>query len=539
MTSPPRPRKRRVVRALLASAIGIVLAPLLAELVVRWLVFSPDPLATKLGASLREPDALSNADNDERWWYLQRRFAPPGSITALVGADPVLGWGGDVIDPATGQHADAKKLAGRRPVLLYGDSFAACVTQPAFAFQGLMEQSDLSDRYALINYGIGGYGFDQAVLMLERTLPKHLDQHPIVILSMLVESDLDRSGLAFRGWPKPKFEVVDGALRDPKPFELDPDRWFDANISIWHSYAIGVATYKQGVFSPKLQDRLYARDARIPEKRELNRLVLERAHALLEKNGVEHFVLLFHCRGTLEPKAWVTWQEPLVVETCKKLGVACLDTRPFLREAASGDWNAADAYYFLDGPGIGHLNETGNQIAFEAMREGVLGRARAPRLDRLQGLLESGVVKRVGPAMRSRVLFGREAWIRANPKGQCLRFGDDFGKLVDTHGRPTLIVRGATNEPTEFLILPDGKRHVLSGELAFAKRPGVECVPGSVRLEARNGSDVAASFDVTPEWTTKRVEIEMAPDRTFTLVATSTGDDPECAWACLVDAKID
>ncbi|MBI5362673.1 MAG: hypothetical protein HZA53_05805 [Planctomycetes bacterium] len=530
---------RRLFRAFAAVALGLVLALLLSEGCVRWLVFSPDPLAAKLGAEVRTPDAFGRPDSSERWWYLQRRFAEEGSIAPTRGPNSELGWDIGLLDPETGLQRAVESLGDRRPILLYGDSFAAGVTAPGCRFQSLCDRSDLADRFVLLNHGVGGYGLDQSVLMMERTLATYAARRPIVILSMLVESDLDRSALGFRNWPKPKFEVVDGALAGPASFELDPDRWFEAHLSTIHSYAYDLLLNTRGPFDGALLDRLRELDERIPEKRALNRLLLERAFALIRRHGAEAFVLLFHCPGTLEDKPWVQWQEPLIRATCERLDLPCLDTRPFLLAASGGEWDAADAFHVHGGLAHGHLNEVGNQIAFEAIREGVEGRARAPDLARLHRMVARGLLPREGPALKLRSVAGIDGVVRANPGGWCLRDGTDLGNLVETGGRASIVGRGARNQPCEIALFTDGAPRRFVGELRFARREGKECEPCAVRLTVSGGPDGTVVHDVGPGWTPRDLDARMDAVDPLLLRFEALGPGAECSWVAIVGARLE
>lgn len=96
------------------------------------------------------------------------------------------------------RHQDAGNIGRRRPVLLFGDSFAAGVGD-AESFQNILNHDEAFSRdYYLLNYGVSGYGVDQIYLMLQHTLP--LYQRTIVIFSLMT-FDLDRSILTFREAP--------------------------------------------------------------------------------------------------------------------------------------------------------------------------------------------------------------------------------------------------------------------------------------------------------------------------------------------------
>ena len=116
-------------------------------------------------------------------------------------------------------------------MLLFGDSFCECATPPEECWQGLLERSPLGPRFALVNYGTGGYGLDQVLLLARRVLDRWRGRDPLVVVGILVDDDLDRDALALRNFPKPRFRLADGVPQQgpamtPLPalaVELDAD----------------------------------------------------------------------------------------------------------------------------------------------------------------------------------------------------------------------------------------------------------------------------------------------------------------------------
>src|SRR5205085_7133999 len=110
------------------------------------------------------------------------------------------------------------------PVLLFGDSYAQCATPPEQCFQSLLEQSELTHEFALLNYGVGGFGLDQMYLLLRHVLPRFREQKPFVVVAIMIDDDFTRSLLAMRDWPKSRAHWEHGILRIDPPSATDPEQ---------------------------------------------------------------------------------------------------------------------------------------------------------------------------------------------------------------------------------------------------------------------------------------------------------------------------
>jgi hypothetical protein len=388
MTSVPANRVRRILRAVIAALLGLATVLVGLELGLRFLLFSDSAVARRLGAPWRKAGRYADPGSEDAYWQLQFLFADASRrIDRPHGADRELGWTGE-IDAQTWMPKDPVDLRGRRPVLLYGDSYAACNTPPGHCFQDLLESSPLADRYCLVNYGVGGYGIDQEYLLLRRSIDLWKDRDPVVVLSFLVDDDFSRDLLSFRAWPKPRFRVEDGRLVAEPVANLDanacasPDR-----ISI-RSYLARFLIFRPGALPAGWQARLRASLDRRDEAIAVGRKLLEEMHELLEDRGLTHFFLVFHGREGLEPRPRTQWAEDLVAETTARLGVPTIGTRPFLVAAADGSRELAQQR-FIGGTErtAGHYNEIGNIVAFEALRQGIEGRFGPADVSRVEGLL--------------------------------------------------------------------------------------------------------------------------------------------------------
>src|SRR5688572_29432308 len=177
----PRARSRPR-RALVALALGLVAALVSSELALRFLLFHDSELALRLGKDLRRIEHFGNIQSDEEMWKLQWAFSDRGGAEPNPSADPTVGWRGTLLPGFLHPQGDDldRTLAGRRLVLLFGDSFALCNTPANQCFQRLLADSDLGSRFLLLNCGVGGYGLDQTHLLIRQVVPNYARYDPLI-----------------------------------------------------------------------------------------------------------------------------------------------------------------------------------------------------------------------------------------------------------------------------------------------------------------------------------------------------------------------
>ncbi len=523
---PSAPRQRRRARAL-ALLAGLVLALLAGEGLLRFLLFSDAELARRVGRPWRRMDLYTDAA-DADWWKLQWLFqrdqvVPPPS------PDPYLGWTGS-IEPGTFAHPDEARVGARTPVLLYGDSNAECMTGAEACFQGLMERSDLADRYALLNYGVGGFGLDQIQRMLSASIDRHATRDPIVVVSLLVDDDLERSMLPFRCWPKPRYGLVDGALVEPGPVDTDPARFLAANPPRIPSYLYRLA---RGAWRPFDDDRARTPDE-IAERKALNRAILERIRDELERRSVRYFFFLFHFDGSLVGSATARWSQEVLDEFLAAHRVPFVPMKPFLEAATGPEWAGLDALIGRDDPTLlGHYNDGGNKLAFEALRQGLEGRFGALDLERVRRLAAEGAFAPDYGRERRMAVLGLDARFEGRARLPCVRYRpeNEAGRL------PRLALRAGDDGRARLAIdLAGGVGRILAD--AQAVRVGAaQCARGTLRLATRvdGGTWTRTEFvlgEPPAAWS-----IDTAGARGLELVVEYDGPDPECAWLALEDLR--
>lgn len=110
----------------------------------------------------------------------------------------------------TYKHVNLKYVNNRRPVLLYGDSFAACYSQAGCFEHILNNDKDFSRNNYLLNYGVGGFGLDQIYFMFKNSIDNY--NNPFVVISLMT-LDLDRSILTVRDVPKTFYTLENNMLK--------------------------------------------------------------------------------------------------------------------------------------------------------------------------------------------------------------------------------------------------------------------------------------------------------------------------------------
>ena len=355
-------------RTLVRLAIAAVVTLRLIEGAMRVLLFVDVPGLERWATRLRQPQNFFTQD-EPGFWTTSVRFTPTERLKPVPNFDPVVGWTGSRVEPLTYEHDDEDLLLTRRPVLLYGDSFAECTTGPRECWQGLLQRSGRGRTHALLNYGVGGYGFDQTVLLMQRSLDRFADRDPIVIVSIFVDDDLNRILVPFRGWGKPRFGVRDGALVAPEPVHEDLDDALDASapfVGSWVARYVG----RRGWTAPK---RSMSPDAR-PAIEELTRLLLAETKRELEGRGHDWFVLLFQGASVLSANERnAVWQYGFLVEELRAQGIPFVSVRRELSARAATPGADGAALFEQKGLAKGHYTALGNEVVFPAILRGIDG----------------------------------------------------------------------------------------------------------------------------------------------------------------------
>jgi len=376
MAEGTRPRRGR--RILLACVIAFLAGLAGVELVFRWMLFNGHG-AEGPGAKLRHAAYYADPASDDDFWKLFYRLdglQPPVPDEAY---HPELGWVSADIDSKTLRHVAAGQLRGRRPVLLYGDSFARCMGKRADCFEVLLALTEWNDRCFLLNHGVQGYGLDQVHLLVERTVDAYLAEKPVVVIGIQVDDALDRTILAMRGWPKPRFTLRDDELvPEFSPVPRMDDYLRDHPVTfpsyVWRYLQFGTRRVPRS-----WRDWLRGEDRIRERKRTISRHLLAAIHEGLERRGVEHFFLLFYGEDFVDGSRPPDWREALLLDWFRENAVPYTSARrAILEDAARSGRKVADYYDHVDEHARGHLLPAGNRAALQALIAGLEGRFETP-----------------------------------------------------------------------------------------------------------------------------------------------------------------
>lgn len=371
MDSPAPPHRRRRLLLLLCAGVGLGL--LLSELVLRFVLFSDLAREMGIGWRLRNAALYTPREAGRETWKLRRLLEDRSVPSRSPDFHPTLGWLRADVDPVTFEHASEARLGTRRPVLLFGDSYAQCVSQAELCWEDLLERDPLDARYALLNYGVGGYGLDQVFLLMESVLERFSDRDPLVVIGILIDDDLDRSYLGLRGFPKPRF-TLEGSELVLHPLEqVDTFDYLAAHGLGIRSYLWRWLLFGSGWVSPATALAWTDEADHVAVKEALNRRLLEAIRDSLVRRELESFVVLFRARRSLESSGPYRWQEPLLRRTLADLGLPFVSSKRVLDERLVAGEVAIEDLYIPSGPGLNHYTAAANRIVFEALRAGLLG----------------------------------------------------------------------------------------------------------------------------------------------------------------------
>ena len=174
-----RERRARRLRLFLRLAVAGCALLLVLEGGLRFLLFSDFARRHKLGWQARREELYSVYESGREFWKLRAVLGRETGLGATAEFDARLGWRNQFFDGETLAHVDEAALGARRTVLLFGDSYARCVEPSEDCWEGLLERSELGGTHALLNYGVGGYGLDQACLLMQLALPRFRARNPM------------------------------------------------------------------------------------------------------------------------------------------------------------------------------------------------------------------------------------------------------------------------------------------------------------------------------------------------------------------------
>ncbi len=277
-------RRNAIAQRIALAAASLAISLLLAETAWRLLLASD----TATGRRLRKPTLYADPLADDLFWLLRHRwYGQRGRFRPPSNPHPLLGWHAAHIGTDY-SHRDEAKISGRRPVLLYGDSFAQGMAGVERFQKILNRDQDFAQGHYFLNYGVGGYGVDQTYLLFKHSIDRFTD--PYVIFSLLTH-DLDRSVLSVRIGQKPYFEVIDGKL-DLRgvPIDSRPEDFFASRPPRVGSYLL------RRLGRLPLFTALSGGERGQEKKKRINGAILDAAVGELEARHLDYTILVFHTR---------------------------------------------------------------------------------------------------------------------------------------------------------------------------------------------------------------------------------------------------
>jgi hypothetical protein len=371
---------RKVLYAVLSVALSTLATGFLVEAALRVII---NGRPNMFSSAVRRPELYAKCLDEDYWklrMKMEGRYKPPKNPKDPKTAHPLLGWVG-WFNSKTLIHKKTPEIGERRPVLLYGDSFAQCVTKDKF--QNLLNSdAEFSGTNYLLNYGVGGYGLCQISLLLENTI--HLYEDPIVILSFMT-MDLDRSLMSYRIGQKPYFRRVDDVVQQiTTPIDTDPDRFLERNPPQIPSYALALLARRR--FVPSWIRFKLDQVPGLEEIKAVNSHLIRDAVSMLRENGVPFCVVVFHPyteMGLTIFDSDLGWRSDLIYETLTDIHAPYISTRELVQSDASTTGRRFRADYFLKNDA--HPNEQYNRLVADKIKSFVLSQSGRDAADRNVG----------------------------------------------------------------------------------------------------------------------------------------------------------
>ena len=310
---------------------------------------------------IRHPANYANYYSDDDYHKLRYLF---GDSPRIINTHPLLGWVKS-IDPKTYTHNDTINLQGRRPVLLYGDSFAGCASS-VLCFEDILNSDPVfAQDYYLLNYGVGSYGLDQIYLLFQQSY--HLYEDPFVVVSLMT-LDLDRSILTVRFGQKPYFELKDGELQlQGVPIYPDAQTFFEANPPKIKSYVYRSLLYNY--FPPEVSEFMMGEADKTERKKNVNEKLILSFIKELRAHNIDFVFLVFHPHvpGVTHLDEEIDWRDPFLRELFVTNEVPYIWSKELVQSDLDGAPLVLENYLL---PGDGHPTEHFNRlIAAEIKRE--------------------------------------------------------------------------------------------------------------------------------------------------------------------------
>lgn len=367
----------RMLRALVALVLGVALGLLAAEGAVRALLFSDIGVISNLGRDMRKAQKIVGLKTESDYFKLRYLWKEEEKAPTAHKLHSDLGWVSAWIDAENLDHGERKNVIGRKPILMYGDSYVACTTPVKDCWQGLMRRNALRDQMYIVNYGVRGYGLGQTWMLMRESIDLWVEYDPTVVIGIYVDDDLDRVVFHFRSGPKPSFLAEEGELIIQMPKDVEQGEWMDAYPLDSRSYLYSYLS--QGTELLPEDWRIETKDSeeRIAQKRDASHLILMRLKEDLEASGLDYFFFIFEGPRVAgqKKKRRRDWRHQFLYPTLNELEIPWVSSEiEFLRELRNNKEAKRSDFFIPDRkPGGRHFNALGNQVAMRALLRGIGG----------------------------------------------------------------------------------------------------------------------------------------------------------------------
>jgi hypothetical protein len=276
-----------------------------------------------------------------------------------------LGWVGN-FNRESYFHVDGEKVGRRRPVLLYGDSFSACVDE-VDCFEDILNKDTAftKDNY-LLNYGVGGYGVCQASLLCRKTAPHY--QKPLVVFGLLT-TDLERTILPVRTGQKPYYDLEDEQLvLKGLPIDSVPTHYFEENPASTRSYLFSLFLHSKLNFLPYRVSTWFTEKEKSIEKiQKVNGLLIKHLAAELRAKDIDFVFLIFHFEDDMmSPKSEDNWRDQFLKKTMADNQLPYIWSKAIIREHRKAHPDNKHETYII--PGNGHPTTLYNQLISDEIK---------------------------------------------------------------------------------------------------------------------------------------------------------------------------
>ncbi|MBN1522728.1 MAG: hypothetical protein JW928_09375 [Candidatus Aureabacteria bacterium] len=233
-------------------------------------------------------------------------------------------------------------------ILFYGDSF---VESQAFSDDTITAKIERKTGIDTLNYGVGGYGFDQIYLLFKETYAQ-FDVHQCIILFGLTPDDLDRLLLKVRTSPKPYYLINNDRL------VLKTEHIDKNNLeSFYNSYDLPLKSYLLGLMKRKMGLSLFwdiiNKEEVERKKNQITQLILEKLSDIRYKKRLKIYFVLFY-----PEKDIYTEEDPhlLLKKMLKQNNFSYLDLRECLKKHITKTNLGLENFYH------GHPSSEGNEV---------------------------------------------------------------------------------------------------------------------------------------------------------------------------------